>query len=192
MKFVQVREIEFTFISQNLWLEKKSLSKQKMTFNNTVNFLGEKWSAELRKENELFLFAKKDGDSYRIRLYCKEGNKFGKDEFLSGELRKNIGNDVESILKIESIKKRNINGVFAQEKITLDQKEIMEKSESHDPSKKSEDSYSEVDWNKKIKNTDWNKFHQKFEEEKKNYGITDELKTSTLFKIYSEEQQIQN
>eukprot|EP01080_Neovahlkampfia_damariscottae_P008892 gene8892-842_t len=28
------------------------------------------------------------------------------------------------------------------------------------------DSYSEVDWNEKIKNTDWNKFHQKFEEEK--------------------------
>jgi hypothetical protein len=64
----------------------------------------------------------------------------------------------------------------------------MEKSESHDPSKKSKDSYFEVDWNEKIKNTDWNKFHQKFEEEKKNYGITDELKTSTLFKIYSEEE----
>jgi len=62
MKFVQVQEIEFTLriFSQNLWLEKKSLSKQKMTFNNTVNFLGEEWTAELRKENELFLFAKKD------------------------------------------------------------------------------------------------------------------------------------
>jgi hypothetical protein len=116
MKFVQVQEIEFTLriFSQNLWLANESLSKQKMTFKNTVNFLGEEWTAELRKENELFLFAKKDGDSYRIRLYCEEGNNFGKDEFLSGELRKNIGNDIyelESILKIESIKKRNINGV---------------------------------------------------------------------------------
>jgi len=48
-------------------------------------------------------------------------------------------------------------------------------------------SYSEVDWNEKVKNTDWEKFHQKFEEEKGMYGITDELKQSTLFKVYSEE-----
>lgn len=65
----------------------------------------------------------------------------------------------------------------------------MEKKTHDKALNRPEDSYTKADWDKKVKNTNWEKFHETFQEEKAMYGITDELKKSALFKIYKEQEE---
>eukprot|EP01080_Neovahlkampfia_damariscottae_P008533 gene8533-357_t len=97
--------------SENEWL-KENAGKQDMIFGDEVRFLNLEWKVVPTEKNQLFLFGKKNGKDYRIRLYCERVVSCNSVKYVSGEMRTNIGNDVyelQAIFRIEAITEREPN-----------------------------------------------------------------------------------
>jgi uncharacterized protein YkuJ len=107
MKFTQISTIDFSLIlfSGLTWLNQNQ--KGTITFKNgKISFLNIEWRGYLNKENELYLFGKKDEEIFRIRLYCDQGEKYEIEEFIAGELYQRIYKrdyELVALLKFEKV-----------------------------------------------------------------------------------------
>eukprot|EP01080_Neovahlkampfia_damariscottae_P007384 gene7384-11706_t len=91
--------------SERKWL-KENAGKQDMIFGDNVRFLNLEWKVVTTEKNQLFLFGKKNGKDYRIRLYCERVVICNSVKYVSGEMRTNTGKMKQ--ITDEKSKKKNL------------------------------------------------------------------------------------